>query len=142
TVEDQTVRLPRMVGVSLGTVLRLLSAQVNGTFLIRRDYIEITTGQRAVAEKVVRVYPVADLVQPIPNSFNRQQVQQSLTILGTAPGLGLQLGSPLALGGLGALGGALGAVGNLGALGALGIGGLGIGGLGVGGLGGGIGGLA
>jgi hypothetical protein len=135
SVDDQTVRLPKMVGVSLGTVLRLLAAQVNGTYLIRRDYVEITTGQRAVAEKVIRVYPVADIVQPIPNSFNARQVNQQLTILGTAPGLGLQLGSPQALGGLGALGaiGAIGAIGQLGALGALGLGGLGLAGAGLGG---------
>src|SRR5262249_8646849 len=85
-VDELQVRLPKMTGVSLGTVLRLLAAQVNGTYLIRRDYVEITTGQRAVAEKVIRVYPVADLVTPIPNSFNARQVNQALTILGTAPG--------------------------------------------------------
>jgi tetratricopeptide (TPR) repeat protein len=137
-LDERTVKLPRMVGVSMGTVLRLLAAQVNGTYLIRRDYVEITTGNRAVAEKVIRVYPVADIVTPIPNSFNRFQVSQALTILGTSPGIGLQLGSPQALGGLGALGavgalGALGAIGQLGALGQLGV----LGGV----LGGGIGGL-
>src|SRR5262249_49321692 len=147
-VEDQPVKLPKMIGVSLGTVLRLLTAQVNGTFLIRRDYIEVTTGARAVVEKVVRVYPVADLVIPIPNDFNRRAVQQQLSILGTAPGLGLQLGSPQALGGLGALGafglGGLGLLGLAGGLGLLGLGG-GLGGLGLAGggalgLGGGLGG--
>jgi hypothetical protein len=132
TVEDTPVRLPKMIGVSLATVLRLLTAQANATYLVRRDYIEITTGKRAVAEKVVRVYPVADLVIPIPNAFNAQAVNQTLTILGTSPGIGLQLGSPLALGGLGAVG----AVGALGIGGALGLGALGLGGaLGVGGLG-------
>lgn len=131
-VESQPVKLPKMLGVSLGTVLRLLLSQVNGTYLIRRDYIEVTTGQRATAEKTLRVYPAADLVIPIPNAINQQSVNQQLTILGTAPGIGLQLGSPLALGGLGALGvGGLGALG----LGGLGVGGLGLGGLGVGGLG-------
>jgi hypothetical protein len=136
-VEDQPVRLPKMVGVSLGTVLRLLTGQINGTYLIRRDYIEITTGQRAVAEKVIRVYPVADLVFPIPNSVDARSVLRSASILGTAPGLGLNLGGPQALGalGAGALGlGALGLGGALGA-GALGLGGLGLGGLGIGGLG-------
>jgi hypothetical protein len=138
-IEDQPVKLPKMVGVSLATVLRLLAAQVNATYLVRRDYIEITTGRRAVTEKVVRVYPVADLVIPIPNAFNRQAVNQLLTILGTAPGLGLQIGGPQALGGLGAFGalGVGGALG-LGGLGALGLGGaLGVGGLGALGLGGG-----
>jgi tetratricopeptide (TPR) repeat protein len=131
-VEEKPVRLPKMVGVSLGTVLRLLTAQVNGTFLIRRDYVEVTTGQRAVAEKVVRVYPVADLVFPIPNSVNTRVVNQALSILGTAPGLGLNIGGPQALGGfqLGGLG-----LAGVGGLGLAGVGGLGLGGLGLGGLG-------
>lgn len=132
-VQNTPVQLPKMVNVTLGTVLRLLLSKIPGTYLIRRDYIEVTTAQRATAEKTLRVYPVADLVIPIPQSVNQRVLNQTLTILGTAPGIGLQLGSPLALGAGGALG-ALGA-GGLGALGALGIGGLGIGGLGIGGLG-------
>src|SRR5439155_1121804 len=80
---------------------------------------------RAVTEKVIRVYPVADLVIPIPNSFNQSQVQNSLSIFGTAPGLGLNVGGPQALGGFqfgGGLGGGLGALGGAlgGGLGALG----------------------
>ncbi|MBL8798390.1 MAG: VWA domain-containing protein, partial [Planctomycetia bacterium] len=76
-VEEQPVTLPRMVGVSMATVLRLLLAQVKGdvytgTYLIRRDFIEVTTTYNAAAEKVVRAYPVADLVIPIPNSVNQQ----------------------------------------------------------------------
>jgi hypothetical protein len=146
TIDDMPVKLDRTVGVSLGTVLQLLAAQVGGTWIIRRDYIEITTPKDVVRDKVIRVYPAADLTVPIPNSVNLRTVQQQLTILGTFPGLGLQLGSPLALGALGA-GGALGAVGALGALGAVGalgaLGALGgIGGLGALGIGGGLGGGA
>src|SRR5262249_4915515 len=94
------------------------------TCLIRRDQIEITTGQVAAAEKVVRVYPVADLVTPIPNSFNQQAIGQTATILGSLGQLGLAGG--LGAGGLNiglALGGALGA-GGLALGGALGAGGL------------------
>ena len=142
---ESQVKLEKMSGVSLATVLRLLTAQFNGTYIVRRDYIEVTTPRAAAAEKVIRVYPVADLVIPIPNAVNAQAVSQQLTILGTAPGIGLQIGSPavlgqlgagLGIGGLGALGGGLGAlgVGGLGGLGALG-GGLGVGGLGGGALG-------
>ncbi len=46
SVEDAPIRLPRMIGVKLGTVLRLLTAQVNGTYQVRSDYIEITTVPR------------------------------------------------------------------------------------------------
>jgi hypothetical protein len=46
--EEQPVSLPKMVGVSMATVLRMLLAQVrgdnhHGTFALRFDYVEITT---------------------------------------------------------------------------------------------------
>jgi tetratricopeptide (TPR) repeat protein len=41
-IENKPISLPRLVDVSLGTVFRLILAQVQGTFIIRRDYIEIT----------------------------------------------------------------------------------------------------
>jgi tetratricopeptide (TPR) repeat protein len=139
-IETHSVKLPKMTGVTLATVLRLLTGQINGTYLVRKDFIEITTGTRALVDKVIRVYPVADLVIPIPNGYNRNAVQQSLSILGTAPGLGLNLGSPAALQNIGqgvGLGAGLGALGA--GLGFGGGGGLGFGG-GAGGGGGGLGG--
>src|SRR5439155_22542514 len=137
-IENQPIKLPKLVGVSLATVLRAVLAQVNGTLLIRRDYIEVTTPIRQVAEKTIRVYPVADLVIPIPNGINQQAVNQSIrnSILGLQFAA-LSANPLLGLGGLG--GGALG----LGGVGlGLGVGGLGLGGLGAGGLGdlGGLGG--
>jgi tetratricopeptide (TPR) repeat protein len=161
-VENQQVRMPRLSGVSLGTVLRLLLAQVQGTFIIRREFIEVTTGQRQVSEKTLRVYPVADLVTPIPSSFNQQAVNQAINnsilgfqlqaaqlagagVLGT---LALQqqiaastLGA-LGLGGAGLAGVGLAGAGLAGVGGIGGIGGLGGGVVGIGGLGGNIGGIA
>jgi tetratricopeptide (TPR) repeat protein len=140
-IEAQPIKLPRLVGVSLTTALRAVLAQVNGTYVVRRDYIEITTPIRQVAEKTIRVYPVADLVIPIPNSVNQQAVNQSIqnSILGLQFSA-LAANPLLGLGGLG--GGALG-LGGVGlglGLGGLGLGGLGAGGLGaLGGLGGGLG---
>src|SRR5205814_4083639 len=83
-VEDSPVRLPKMPNVTLSTVLRLLLSQVGGTYIVRRDYIEITTGDRAIAEKAVRAYPVADLVIPIPNGVNNQALNQNLQVLGSS----------------------------------------------------------
>ncbi len=121
---------------TLGTVLKKILARVEGTsgatYIIRRDQIEITTNKFAAAEKATRVYPVADLVTPIPNSFNQQAVTQQASLFGVLGALGI--------GGLGALGGGLGALG-VGGLGALGIGGLGALGGGLGALGGGLGAL-
>ena len=83
-VQDTQVSLPKMPGVTLGTAMRFLLAQINGTYIIRRDYIEITTTDRAIAEKAVRAYPVADLVIPIPNGVNQQGLQQNLQVLGSS----------------------------------------------------------
>ncbi len=141
-VQDTQVSLPKMPGVTLGTAMRFLLAQINGTYIIRRDYVEITTNDRAIAEKAVRAYPVADLVIPIPNGVNQQALNQNLQVLGSslsANGMAIfgAGGGGQALGFNGALG-ALGVLGPLGALGAAGAGGAGIGG-GVGGaVGGGI----
>lgn len=54
-VEDQPVALPRMKDVRLSTVLRLLLGQVKGdvytgTYLLRPDYIEITTTYNQLVE--------------------------------------------------------------------------------------------
>ena len=137
-VQDTQVNLPKMPGVTLGTVLRFLLAQVQGTYIIRRDYIEITTNDRAIAEKAVRAYPVADLVIPIPNSVNQQALNQNLQVLGSslsangqaifgAAGGGQALGFNDALGALGVLG-PLGAIGAAGGVGGIGGGALGAGG--------------
>lgn len=111
-VEEQPVQLPKMIGVSMATVLRLLLAQIKGdvytgTYLIRRDYIEVTTTYNAAAEKVVRAYPVADLVIPIPNAVNTQALQQTL-------GVNQQFNqnqNPFAQGGFGGFAGLLGGMG-------------------------------
>jgi tetratricopeptide (TPR) repeat protein len=110
----------------LRKILRRVPAPSGTTYLIRRDVIEITTGTFAAAEKAVRVYPVADLVTPIPNAVNPQLLLGAATIFGLSAG---------ALGGFAGIGGLAG----LGALGRIGGGGLGgLGGIGgIAGLGGG-----
>jgi tetratricopeptide (TPR) repeat protein len=129
TVEDEQVRLPKMPGVALGTILRFILSQVNGSLIIRRDYVEITTVDQTILEKAVRAYPVADLVIPIPNGVNQQVLNQNLQILGGSLSANGQAIFGAAGGGQ-ALGfnGALGALGVLGPLGALGAAGAGLGG--------------
>jgi hypothetical protein len=156
--------IPKMRGVSLATVLRKILARIptqpgrEATYIIRRDQIEITTADFAVAEKSIRVYPVADLVVPIPNAVNTQSVLNQATIFGFGGSLGVaqtqaatfiggaaNLGFAGAggLGGLGGFGGGLGGGaafgGGLGGLGGFGGGGLGGFGGGMGGFGGGAG---
>jgi tetratricopeptide (TPR) repeat protein len=54
--------------MAIGTLLRLALGSLesqNATYVIRRNYIEVTTIKRVVEEKVLRVYPVGELVIPI-----------------------------------------------------------------------------
>jgi hypothetical protein len=46
-ITEQPVQLPRTMGVRLSTVLRFLTAQISGTFLVKADHLEITTLQQA-----------------------------------------------------------------------------------------------
>jgi tetratricopeptide (TPR) repeat protein len=125
-VEDKPVRIPKMPGVSLSTILSYALSQVNATYLIRKDYVEITTRKAAGYEKTVRAYPVADLVIPIPSAVDQFSLQQNLQVLGAslsangqaifgAAGGGLNLGNFGQLGGIqqfgGGFGGALGGIG-------------------------------
>ena len=65
-------------GMKLGTFLDTVLLSVNATFIVRPDHIEITTFDRRLEEKVTRVFPVADLVIPIPSSVNIATLQQNL----------------------------------------------------------------
>ena len=139
--------LPPVNG-SVSTVLKKILARVpagsTATFMIRRESIEITTGAAAISEKVVRIYPVADLVYPPPSAFNQQIGLQQATLYGQAGSFGLQqqavqnqgFNNAIMAGGIGAIGGGGGGQGALGGLGG-GLGGAGLlggnAGLGIGG---------
>lgn len=139
--------LPPVNG-SVGTVLKKILARIpagsTATFMIRRESIEITTGAASIAEKVVRIYPVADLVYPPPSAFNQQAGLQQATLYGQAGSFGLAqqavqnqgFGNAILAGGIGAIGGGGGGQGALGGLGG-GLGGAGLlggnAGLGIGG---------
>ena len=64
-------------GLKMGTFLDIVLLSMNATYIVRPDYVEITTFSRRLEEKVTRVFPVADLVIPIPSSVNRQVLQQN-----------------------------------------------------------------
>lgn len=65
-------------GLKLGTFLDIILLSMNATYIVRPDYVEITTFNRRLEEKVTRVFPVADLVIPIPSSVNQQTLNQNL----------------------------------------------------------------
>jgi hypothetical protein len=49
-IENQPVKLRKMKGVQLSTIIRLLASQAQATFVVRPDYVEITTPQKAATE--------------------------------------------------------------------------------------------
>jgi RNA polymerase sigma factor (sigma-70 family) len=70
-VEEQNVTLPKIAGVSLNTVLRLLLGQVRGdkhygTFRIRGDYIEVTTTYDVAVQVLGPEAAQADENQTLP----------------------------------------------------------------------------
>lgn len=74
-------------GISLATALRLIAEQLPATkyaatYVVRPDYIELLPGEKALADKVVRAFPVEELIFDIPNSVNASSLQQSLAVLG------------------------------------------------------------
>lgn len=73
-----TVGAANLAGMKLGTFLDTVLLSMNATFIVRPDHIEITTFDRRLEEKVTRVFPVADLVIPIPSSVNIATLQQNL----------------------------------------------------------------
>ena len=107
SLEDSLVTIPKLEGIKLRSILKLILEPAELTYIIENEVLTITTLTKAEDELFIRVYPVADLVITIPN----------------ATGGGGGLGG----GGLGGGGGGLGGGG----------GGLGGGGQGGGGFGGG-----
>jgi hypothetical protein len=47
---EQEIRLPKLIGVRLSTVLRMITDQVSGSYLIKPDHILVTTWQRTRPE--------------------------------------------------------------------------------------------
>ena len=78
------VKLPKLSGVSLGTALRMLLDPIGATYAVRRDYIDIIPVSKALTDKVIRVFPVADLTVPIPNAVNPLGLNQNLTVFGAS----------------------------------------------------------
>jgi len=86
SVEEIAVKLPRMTAVRLSTVLRLLLDQVKGTYMIRSEYIEVTTLAQARPEG----WPgneseVGRALLPLVNAeFDRRPLQEALKELSNA----------------------------------------------------------
>ncbi len=114
----------QLSGITLKSVLKLMLRDLQLTYIVDDEVLQITTPEKAEAETVTKVYPVADLVLPV-----------------TSMGGGMMGGM---MGGMG-MGGGMGGMGMGGGMGGMGMGGgmggMGMGGMGMGGMGGGMGGM-
>jgi tetratricopeptide (TPR) repeat protein len=131
--ETQVTFPPYPKMMTMSTALKLALSQVptsDATYLIRRSFIEITTHKRAIEDRVLRVYPVGELVIPISQQGGLGQFQTG----------GAQFGGGGFGGGIQGFGGGIQGFGG-GGIGGFGGGGIGGFGGGIGGFGGGIGGF-
>jgi hypothetical protein len=86
-VEAAPLRLQKMVGVRLSAVLQLSLAQVNGAYLVRPDYVEVTTAQRAAAEALGTNQPPDRLTVPLVQArFDKRPLQEALRELAASTG--------------------------------------------------------
>jgi len=86
--------------MQMATALRLALAKVNppnATYLIRRNYIEITTIERQTRERVLRVYPVGDLVIPISQQMGSGGMMMGM--MGGGGMMGMMGGGMMGMGG-------------------------------------------
>ncbi|QDU23987.1 VWA domain-containing protein [Urbifossiella limnaea] len=67
------------LGTFLDVYLRGLSVP-NITYVVRPDYIEITSYEARLTDKVTTTFAVADLVIPIPSAVNQATLQQTLGV--------------------------------------------------------------
>jgi tetratricopeptide (TPR) repeat protein len=78
--EKAKLAATQLRGLKLGAFLDIVLLSMNATFIVRPDYIEITTFRQRLEEKVTRTFPVADLAIPIPSAVNQQSLFQNLAI--------------------------------------------------------------
>ena len=89
-------------GMLLGNFLDVALLDLNASFIVRPDYIEITTTDQRLEDKVIRAYECVDLILAIPSSVNQATVQQNLQLLGAQLAiLGQAQGQAQQLGGFG-----------------------------------------
>lgn len=126
-ITDKQFRITsKLNGVKLGNFLDVVLLDIDASYIVRPEYVEIVPRNYRLTEKQFRVFEVGDLVIPIPNSINEQALQQNLAVFGAQLNTaGQALGAANFLGG--AFGG-FGGGGGLGGGGALGGGALGGGG--------------
>jgi hypothetical protein len=94
SVMGHPVRLSKLTGVKLGTVLRLVLAQVQGTYLIRGDHIEIVP--RPLAWPSEWTADTRQLATAVTLDLHKQPLDRALQYLADASGINIILDARLA----------------------------------------------
>src|SRR5205823_2010594 len=71
-VESQPVRMPRILNVRLSAVLRLVLAQVNATYVVLPEYVEIIPMPAAAGPGETPAFP------PVYAVFEKRPLEQAL----------------------------------------------------------------
>jgi hypothetical protein len=87
--DDQPVRLPRMVGAKLHTVLRLLSEQLGGTYLVRSGHVEITIIERTRPSYWTE--NKRELAPTVNAEFDKRPLEDALADLADQSGISIVL---------------------------------------------------
>ena len=113
-------------GITLRSALRLILKELELTYIVRDEVLQITTPEDAEGQLITKVYPVGDLVVP-PSNF----MAMMGGMMGGMGGMNGMMGGMMN-GGM--MGGGMGM--GMGGMGMGGMGGMGMGGMGMGGMGG------
>ncbi|HEY3787574.1 MAG TPA: VWA domain-containing protein, partial [Urbifossiella sp.] len=83
TAKAEKLSVTKLDGMPVGTFLDVYLKNLPIpyiTYVVRPDFIEITSYDARMEEKVTRVFPVADLVIPIPQAVNQSTLYQNLGV--------------------------------------------------------------
>ena len=73
----------KLYGLTVGSFLDISLASIGATYMVRPEYIEITTVEKRLKEKVVRAFDITELVYQIPSSINQAVLQQNQSVQNT-----------------------------------------------------------
>lgn len=76
-------REQNLSGLTLGSFLDILLSEIKGSYIVRPEYIEITTAEQRLYQKVTRAFEIGDLALAVPNSINQQALNQNLAVFGS-----------------------------------------------------------
>jgi tetratricopeptide (TPR) repeat protein len=80
--EKQFTNDGNLTGMTLGSFLDVVLLDLRLSYIVRPEYIEITTMEARIDEKVTRALEIGDLAFAAPNSVNQQALQQNLNVFG------------------------------------------------------------